>query len=87
MHNKFYLNLNNLKSTQKILENFLKGFCCKRKFKATKGLNKIYLDFENSKLYFANFERHENRVLHLLSPKLYFLSLIQFIFHGSMTLG
>ena len=58
MHNKFYLNLNNLKSTQKILENFLKGFCCKRKFKATKGLNKIYLDFENSKLYFANFERH-----------------------------
>ena len=68
MHNKFYLNLNNLKSTQKILENFLKGFSCKRKFKGTKGLNKIYLDFENSKLYFANFERRENRVLQNLPP-------------------
>jgi len=68
MHNKFYLNLNNLKSTQKFLENFLKDSCCKRKFKGTKGLNKIYLDFENSKLYFANFERHENRVLQNLPP-------------------
>ena len=57
MHNKFYLNLNNLKSTQKFLENFLKGFSCKRKFKGTKGLNKIYLNFENSKLYFVNFEK------------------------------